>query len=283
MWKPGASVGTTKPRTPSSVCAHTIAQLRDRREPDPALRPGEHPVVAVAAREGLHARGVGARGGLGETEAADHLAARHPRQPLLLLLLAAPAVDRAHRERALHRHERADAGVAGLELEGREPVLDGAAAGASVSVEVHTEHAELAEGGRELGREHAPGRTSRRCAGGSARRRSARTRSRTARSSSLSSASMPRTSDAARSASRSSGFLGSMRHSSRSLVRSCRGSRAGVSQLRLTLVPGPPGAPESRGSAQDPAGGRRSHEHGRCPIRAPARGGGSPHGGQCTP
>ena len=120
-------------------------------EPDPALRPGEDPVLAVAAREGLHARRVGAGGGLGEAEAADHLAARHPRQPLLLLLLAAPAVDRAHRQRALHRHERADAGVAGLELEGGEPVLDGAAAGASVSVECHAEDAELAEGRRELG------------------------------------------------------------------------------------------------------------------------------------
>ena len=68
---PARPSGTRKPRTPSSVCAHTTAQLRDRGEPDPALRAGEHPVLAVAAREGLHARRVGAGGGLGETEAAD--------------------------------------------------------------------------------------------------------------------------------------------------------------------------------------------------------------------
>ena len=159
------------PRTPSSVCAQTTATCAIEASPIHRFAPVEHPVVAVAAGEGLHARRVGAGARLGEPEAADHLALRHPRQPLLLLLLAAVPVDRAHRERALHRDERAQPGVAGLELQGGEAVLHGAAAGASVALEVHAEHAERRRTpGRARG-EVRRARTSRRCAGGSRRRR----------------------------------------------------------------------------------------------------------------
>ncbi len=63
--------------------------------------------VAVAARARAHRAGVRAGVGLGQPEAADRLAGGHPRQPLLLLLLAAPALDRVHRQRPLHRDERA--------------------------------------------------------------------------------------------------------------------------------------------------------------------------------
>ena len=49
---------------------------------DPHLRPVEDPVVAVAPRAGAHVGRVGAEVGLGQPEAADRLAGRHPRQPL---------------------------------------------------------------------------------------------------------------------------------------------------------------------------------------------------------
>ena len=86
-----------------------------------------------------HRAGVGAGVGLGQPEAADRLARVHPRQPALLLLLGAPAPDREHRQRALHRDEAADARVAGLELEAGQAVGDRARARAAVALEVHAE------------------------------------------------------------------------------------------------------------------------------------------------
>ena len=65
--------------------------VRDVAVGDPHLRAVEHPVVAVTARAGAHAAGVGAEVGLGQAEAPDRLAGRHPRQPLLLLLLGPEA------------------------------------------------------------------------------------------------------------------------------------------------------------------------------------------------
>ena len=88
--------------------------------------------------------GIRAEVGLGETEAADHLARRQPRQPVALLLLAAERVDRIHHQRALHRRERADAGVAALELLHDEAVRDVVEPGAAVLLgQVGAEHAEL--------------------------------------------------------------------------------------------------------------------------------------------
>ena len=72
-------------------------------------------------------------------------------QPALLLLLGAPPPDRVHRERALHRDEAADAGVAGLELLADEPVHDRARLGQAVALEVHPEQAEPRELGDQLG------------------------------------------------------------------------------------------------------------------------------------
>ncbi len=93
----------------------------DRPVGDPHLRAVEDPVRAlagaVAPGPGAHAARVGAVVGLGQAEAADRLAGRHPRQPLLLLRLRAEPVDGEHRERALHRHHRPDARVAGLDLQ----------------------------------------------------------------------------------------------------------------------------------------------------------------------
>src|SRR5678816_4401814 len=67
--------------------------------------------------------------------AAALAAARHVRQPALFLRLAAQGVDRVHAQRALHRDETADAGVAALELLADQAVRDGVQAGAVVTVD----------------------------------------------------------------------------------------------------------------------------------------------------
>ena len=100
---------------------------------------------ALAAGTGAHRAGVGARVGLGQAEAPDRLARRHPRQPLLFLLLRAPFPDREHRQRALHGDQRADPRVAGLQLQAGEPVGGRRGAGAAVALEVHAEDVQLAE------------------------------------------------------------------------------------------------------------------------------------------
>ena len=105
-------------------------------------------------------------------------------QPLLLLLLRAPAVDRVHRQRALHGDEAAHAAVAGLELQAGEAVGGRARAGAAVALEVHAEHAELAELASRARAGCAPPRTSRRRSGRTRSRTKARTVSRMSRSSS---------------------------------------------------------------------------------------------------
>ena len=101
--------GTTKPRDAVVGLRPDDRDVRDRGQPDPALRAGEHPPVPVADGAGGHAPRVAAGGRLGQPEAADQLAGGHAGQPPLLLLLGAELRDRAHRQRALHRDERADA------------------------------------------------------------------------------------------------------------------------------------------------------------------------------
>ena len=151
--KPGVSVGTTKPRTPSSVCAHTTATsaipplvihifVPLRTQSSPSRR----------ARVRMFDR-VGAEVGLGQPEAADRLARGHARQPRLLLLLAAVLPDREHRQRALHRHERAQAAVARLQLTAGHAVGGRARPGAPVALQVHPEQAELTDLRDELPRE----------------------------------------------------------------------------------------------------------------------------------
>src|SRR5262249_10368465 len=99
--------------------------------------------------------GIGAGVRLGETEATDHAAGMHRRQPALLLLLGPPTPDREHRERSLHRYRAPHAGVARLELHAREPVGDRAGAGEAVALQGHSEEAELRELADQLLREGA--------------------------------------------------------------------------------------------------------------------------------
>ena len=125
----------------------------DRAVGDPHLLSVQDPVVAVTPRAGTHRAGIRSGVGLGQTEAPERLPSGHRREPMLLLLLRAPAVNRKHRERALHRHQTADPAVAGLEFHARQPVRGRTRARAAVALEVHTEHSELAELVRELARQ----------------------------------------------------------------------------------------------------------------------------------
>ncbi len=117
---------------------------------DPLLGAVEHPLVAVAAGGGAHAARVGAEVGLGEPEAADRLAGREGRDPAVLLLLRAEGVDRVHDQRALHRDEAAQPGVAALQLLHDEAVGDVVEARQPVLVDRGAEQVELGHLRHEL-------------------------------------------------------------------------------------------------------------------------------------
>src|SRR4029077_8401093 len=74
-------------------------ELRDRSVRDPHLSSADHPRVAVALRGRSELRRIASDLGLGEPEAADHLALAERGKPALLLLLCAEFEDR-------HLHER---------------------------------------------------------------------------------------------------------------------------------------------------------------------------------
>ena len=109
-----------------------------------------------------------------------------PGQPALLLLLAAPAVDREHRQRALHRAERAQPGVARLELQARQPVRRRRRARAAVALQVHAQQTELPELRPDRLRQRARSRSSPPTCGRNFSRTYWRTVSRISRSSSSS-------------------------------------------------------------------------------------------------
>ena len=113
---------------------------------DPHLATVEHPVVAVAAGAGAHAGRVRPVVGLGQAEAADRLTGGHARQPLRLLLLGPEAPDREHGQGALDGDERphARSRTASSSRQAR-PYCGRAHPGAPVPVEVHAQHAEVAE------------------------------------------------------------------------------------------------------------------------------------------
>ena len=100
-------------------------------------------------------RGVASEVRLGQAEAADDLAGRHLRQPLLLLLFGAELPDREHGKGSLHRHRAPEAAVAGFHLQARQPVADGVRARAAVSLQVHAEEAEARQLLVDLARELA--------------------------------------------------------------------------------------------------------------------------------
>src|SRR5438874_1236477 len=69
-------------------------QVGDVPVRNPALGAADDPVVAVATGASCHPGRVGTELGLGQAEAADHLALRHGGEPALLLLVRAVAMDR---------------------------------------------------------------------------------------------------------------------------------------------------------------------------------------------
>ena len=173
--KPGESVGTTKPRTPSSVCAHTIATS--------AIEPLVIHILAPSSTQSACSPAPSRRARVRMPPGSEPWSGSvSPKQPMaspaairgshsLLLLLGAEAVDRVHGQAALHRHHRAHAGVARLDLQAGHAVGRRVQAGTAVALEVHAEHAELAELlGQLAGRQRARPRTTRRRAAGPARR-----------------------------------------------------------------------------------------------------------------
>src|SRR5438876_6999401 len=100
------------------------SEVSDIAVRNPALGAVDHPVVTIAPGPCRHSAGVRAKFRLGQATTPDHLALRHERQPALLLLLRAIAMDREHAERPLHGDEAAQPAVAALQFLAGETVHD---------------------------------------------------------------------------------------------------------------------------------------------------------------
>ena len=104
--KPSLSVGTRKQARPRCFFVR-VGLGEDQRhvgevgERDPHLLAADRPARVGLGRAGAEVGGVGAGVGLGQAEAAERLARAEPRQPGRLLLLVAPALDRAADQRGL--------------------------------------------------------------------------------------------------------------------------------------------------------------------------------------
>ncbi len=121
---------------------------------DPLLLAIEDPGIAIPARRGQEAAaGAGTHERLGEAEAADLLHPRHRRQPLLLLLLGAREVDRAHRESVVHAEESGHRRIDPSQLHGHEAEQLLAAAPAAIALEAKPTDIELTERRQKLERE----------------------------------------------------------------------------------------------------------------------------------
>ena len=142
---------TRKPKSALGGARPDDGHIGDAAVGDPGLLAVEDPGIAVAARGGAHAGGIGSEIGLGQAEASDGLAALQGGEPLLLLLLAAVGEDGVHDERALHGDEAAHAGIDALEFLHDEAVLGIAHAGAAVAFEVGAEEAEVGHFRYDLG------------------------------------------------------------------------------------------------------------------------------------
>src|SRR5207248_10173029 len=123
----------------------------DVRVSDPVLLAVQDVDVALAARGRLQRGHVRAGGGLGEAEAGDLLAARLRDEPALLLLLARVAEERERVQADVDGDERAERGLAALDLLASERLADEVEAGAAVLLgDDDPENAELGEAGGRL-------------------------------------------------------------------------------------------------------------------------------------
>src|SRR5579875_974570 len=89
---------------------------------------------------------------LRQANTADDLTSCHFRQPALFLLFRAEGVNREHRQRPLHRDERAQPAIASLQLLAGKTITHSAETGASISFEVHPQQAKLGHFGYQLAR-----------------------------------------------------------------------------------------------------------------------------------
>ena len=123
---------------------------------NPHLGTVQYPAVFRFFGDGDHAGGIGAVVRLRQAEAADDLAARHLREPFLLLFFGTERIDRIHHERALHRGERPHTRIAALQLLHDEPVGDVVQTGAAVLLgQIRAEQAELRHARNQLPGEFA--------------------------------------------------------------------------------------------------------------------------------
>ena len=155
---PAVPAGTRKPRTPSSVLAQTTMTSAMEASPIQRLapsriQPAPSPVPSCRAKVVIDD---------GSEPAVGSVSAKQP--------ITSPAAIRGshscfwssephlwiarHGQRSLDGDERADPGIAGLQLHGGQAVFDGGAARAAVALQVHAQHAELAElrGARSSGK-----------------------------------------------------------------------------------------------------------------------------------
>ena len=112
---------------------------------DPQLLAVQHVALALLARRGQHPARVRPEAGLGQPEAAQGLTFLQTRQPLLLLLLRAVGEDGIHHQRALHRDEAAQPGVAPLQLLHNQAVLHRRHPGAAIAFQVRSQVAQPAD------------------------------------------------------------------------------------------------------------------------------------------
>ena len=122
----------------------------DRRIADPHLAAVEDVAAIHLAGAALHAARVRAMIGLGQAEAADHLAGRELGQVFLPLLLGAEGVDRMHHQGRLHGQGRAVAAIDAFDLAGDDAIGDVAGAGAAIALDRRAEKAELAHFRQDL-------------------------------------------------------------------------------------------------------------------------------------
>src|ERR1700755_1147794 len=114
--------GTRKPRMPSSGRAHTTATS--------AADPLVIHILEPCRIQSSPSRLARVRIAAGSEPASGSVSPKQPSaspaairgQPLELLLLRPPTVNRVHGQRPLHRDQAAQPAVAGLELQAREPV-----------------------------------------------------------------------------------------------------------------------------------------------------------------
>ncbi len=135
-------------------CPHD-RQVSNAAVRDPHFRAVQHIGVAIAACCGTHTRGVAAEIGFCQSEAANYLAARHTRQPVLLLLLRAKGVNGEHGERALYRHKRTQTAIASLKFLAGQAIANGAQPGAAVAFEMHAQQTKSGNLGYEVAWEGA--------------------------------------------------------------------------------------------------------------------------------